>query len=169
MSIETDARQEAERRWPALNPGDVELTYPRGALRATARKAFEAGAVWAREKGTQEPSADRARVSDGAVQRVREAIYAQIGHYPTITAAIEILSAALDGEQDTREPSEDPCPEWQCPDLSSEDRREGKTCPDHPCTCNREPSDTPCSYPSGDGSLRHPCQAHPGDTSDREG
>lgn len=34
---------------------------------------------------------------------------------------------------------------------------------------DREPSDDPCSCPSGDGSLRHPCQAHPGDTSDREG
>lgn len=32
--------------------------------------------------------------------------------------------------------SEDPCPEWQCPDLSSEDRREGRTCPSHPCTCS---------------------------------
>lgn len=31
--------------------------------------------------------------------------------------------------------SMDPCPEWNCPDLSSEDRREGKKCPDHPCTC----------------------------------
>lgn len=29
----------------------------------------------------------------------------------------------------------DTCPEWNCPDLSSEDRREGKTCPDHPCHC----------------------------------
>ena len=31
--------------------------------------------------------------------------------------------------------SDDPCPEWNCPDLSVEDRREGKTCPAHPCTC----------------------------------
>lgn len=36
--------------------------------------------------------------------------------------------------------STDPCPEWHCPDLSSEDRREGKTCPDHPCTCSGDPS-----------------------------
>ena len=56
MTIRDDARQEAERRWPALNPGDVELTYPRGALRATARKAFEAGAVWASEQADREPS-----------------------------------------------------------------------------------------------------------------
>ena len=34
----------------------------------------------------------------------------------------------------------DPCPEWQCPDLSSEDRREGRTCPEHPCTCSTDPS-----------------------------
>lgn len=31
--------------------------------------------------------------------------------------------------------SADQCPEWNCPDLSTEDRREAKTCPDHPCTC----------------------------------
>ena len=54
MSIESEARAEAERRWPALNPGDVELTYPRGALRATARKAFEAGAVWASEQADRD-------------------------------------------------------------------------------------------------------------------
>lgn len=29
----------------------------------------------------------------------------------------------------------DTCPEWNCPDLSSQDRREGKVCPDHPCHC----------------------------------
>ena len=34
----------------------------------------------------------------------------------------------------------DPCPEWHCPDLSAEDRRDGKTCPDHPCTCSSDPS-----------------------------
>lgn len=35
------------------------------------------------------------------------------------------------------------CPEWRCPDLSAEDRRDGKTCPDHPCTCNpSSPLDT---------------------------
>ncbi len=32
--------------------------------------------------------------------------------------------------------STDPCPEWNCPDLSAEDRREGKKCLDHPCTCS---------------------------------
>lgn len=32
--------------------------------------------------------------------------------------------------------SDDPCPEWNCPDLSSEDRRDGLTCPSHPCTCS---------------------------------
>lgn len=62
MSIESEARAEAERRWPALNPGDVELTYPRGALRATARKAFEAGAVWASEQADRESSNIRANV-----------------------------------------------------------------------------------------------------------
>jgi len=34
--------------------------------------------------------------------------------------------------------SRDTCPEWNCPDLSTDDRREGKTCPDHPCTCSAE-------------------------------
>lgn len=33
--------------------------------------------------------------------------------------------------------SPETCPEWNCPDLSTEDLREGKTCPDHPCTCNQ--------------------------------
>lgn len=32
----------------------------------------------------------------------------------------------------------DPCPAWSCPDLSTEDRRDGKTCPEHPCTCAPE-------------------------------
>jgi len=54
--IRDEARQEAERQYPALNPGDVELTYPRGALRATARKAFERGAVWASEQADRDPS-----------------------------------------------------------------------------------------------------------------
>ena len=54
MTIRDDARQEAERQYPALNPGDVELTYPRGALRATARKAFERGAVWASERADRD-------------------------------------------------------------------------------------------------------------------
>lgn len=31
--------------------------------------------------------------------------------------------------------SVDTCPEWNCPDLSAEDRREGKKCLDHPCHC----------------------------------
>lgn len=41
----------------------------------------------------------------------------------------------------------------------------------YPCLVHdrRAAGDDPCSCPSGDGSLRHPCQAHPGDTSDREG
>lgn len=39
------------------------------------------------------------------------------------------------------ERSQDKCPEWNCPDLSAEDRREGKTCPDHPCTCAPESAD----------------------------
>lgn len=82
MSIETDARQEAERRWPSPNSGLYEGLII----------GFEKGAVWAHE-------------------------------------------------QDDREPSDDPCPEWNCPDLSAEDRRDGKTCPEHPCTCDREPSD----------------------------
>ena len=43
-------------------------------------------------------AADQIRISDGMIQRAREAMCAQIGHYPTITAATEILSAALDGE-----------------------------------------------------------------------
>lgn len=28
-----------------------------------------------------------------------------------------------------------PCPVDECPHLSKQDREEGKTCIDHPCTC----------------------------------
>lgn len=56
MSIRDDARQEAERRYPALNPDAEDLTYPRSAIRRMTRGAFEAGAVWASEQADREPS-----------------------------------------------------------------------------------------------------------------
>lgn len=31
----------------------------------------------------------------------------------------------------------DDCPEWRCPHLSTLDRRDGKTCSEHPCTCKK--------------------------------
>lgn len=43
----------------------------------------------------------------------------------------QITPAPRDHPGDSRET----CPEWNCPDLSTEDLREGKTCPEHPCTC----------------------------------
>lgn len=46
-----------------------------------------------------------------------------------------------DGFPTTPQPtnsSRDTCPEWNCPDLSTEYRREGMTCPDHPCTCSAD-------------------------------
>lgn len=48
MSIETDARQEAERRWPV--EGKTTIAW------ASRRVGFEAGAVWAHEQDTREPS-----------------------------------------------------------------------------------------------------------------
>ena len=45
---------------------------------------------------------------------------------------VDLDADAVPGPKD----STDPCPEWHCPDLSSEERREGLTCPEHPCTCS---------------------------------
>lgn len=46
----------------------------------------------------------------------------------------EVVGIALPAERDDNNDPES-CPEWLCPELSTEDRRDGNTCPDHPCTC----------------------------------
>lgn len=45
---------EAEKRYPALNPDAEELTYPRSVVRGFKRSAFEAGAEWARKEALTE-------------------------------------------------------------------------------------------------------------------
>ncbi|QGH78522.1 hypothetical protein JTF54_gp02 [Microbacterium phage Kaijohn] len=50
------------------------------------------------------------------------------------------------------------CPQ-PCEHLSQQDAREGRTCPEHPCSC--PPAEPACTCPSGDGSLRWPCPEHP--------
>lgn len=67
----------------------------------------------------------------GLVERLRTAAkranYYLTGEAPLLDRAADVIGGI------------DPCPEWNCPDLSQEDRREGKTCRDHPCSCKPKP------------------------------